>query len=192
MPTGMRRGAIGKDVLLNSEDQEMEQIGKSLTNLVQSSQRLTEQSQDYVSKAEEISTLLRTMVGCFRSEGAVDPEIFFTAAIATLMRYPVEVARLALDPVDGIPGRLNWVPTISELKTECEKWHYPIRAREAREASIRQQLAERSEHEYQRPEPLKERDRGKMYTHREFDQAVKKHGRPFGVFELGRITPYGR
>ncbi len=172
----------------------MQPIGKHLT-LPDNGMMPAENSGPDLQKLQEISRGLEILTRLYRPAPGIDPEVFHTAAVAMLSRYPIEVVRLTLDPADGLPGRegQKWLPTISELKTECERWHYPIRERERRDASIRQQLAEREENEYQRPEPAKVRERGRVVTYEEAMKLVNDGtGRKIlGVFDKDRITPYG-
>jgi hypothetical protein len=85
----------------------------------------------------------KVLLGCFRSGEANDPEVYTTAVIATLARYPAHIVRAVCDPVNGLPSRAKFLPTISELRQDCER----LQAREARIAAMRAQaqrtLAER-------------------------------------------------
>lgn len=41
--------------------------------------------------------------------------------IAVLSAYPLEVVRDVVDPRCGLPSRVKWLPTIAEIKEECEE-----------------------------------------------------------------------
>lgn len=54
------------------------------------------------------------------------------------------------DPVNGLPSRLNWLPTIAEIHKACEEIHGPIRRAAEWEAEAKRQLQERSQVETER------------------------------------------
>lgn len=81
------------------------------------------------------------LLGCYRTGDANDPETYISAVICVLARYPIEVIRDATDPATGLPGRLKWLPSIAEIREECEM----LAARIAREAEREKRIAEQLE-----------------------------------------------
>lgn len=79
----------------------------------------------------------RMLFGCFRKGDAADPDVFVSAAASVLARYPEEVVRRVTDPVDGLPSKCQWLPTIAEVKSACEAEMAPLYR-----AQKRQQIAE--------------------------------------------------
>ena len=65
------------------------------------------------------------LMGCYRKGDAADPEIYVTAIAAVLERYPARVVEEVSDPRTGIAGRSNWLPTVAEVRTECERLMAP-------------------------------------------------------------------
>lgn len=83
------------------------------------------------------------LLGCYRKVDCADPEVFATAAVAVLSRYPEHVARAVTDPQTGLPGTSKWVPTIAELREACETVNTAARRREESDNRVEAQLAER-------------------------------------------------
>jgi hypothetical protein len=81
------------------------------------------------------------LIGCYRKGEAADAQVYATAVCAVLSRYPEEVVLRVTDPVVGLPGRVNWLPTIAEVRHACEELVLPLR-----EAALR----EKRQHEAQR------------------------------------------
>lgn len=69
-----------------------------------------------------------------------------------LAEYPMDVVRLVCDPRSGIPSKCNWLPTLAEIKAECEAWHAPMRRAAQREQEIVEQFAARDQEEAERPQ----------------------------------------
>lgn len=86
----------------------------------------------------------RYLLGCFRTGEANDPEVFISAVIRILSAYPLDVIRAVIDPLTGIPGRQNWLPTPHEVKAACDEIWLPRQRKEAQQQQIRAQLAERA------------------------------------------------
>lgn len=60
-----------------------------------------------------------------------------------LSAYPIDVVDRVVDPLTGLPGRMDWLPTVREVRKACEEIHgLHRRIREWDERS-KQQLAER-------------------------------------------------
>jgi hypothetical protein len=92
---------------------------------------------------ETVRRAARTLLGCYRTGDAHDPEIYLTAVIAVLSSYPTDVIELVVDPRSGLPGKNQWLPTIAEVKAECEAIVGQRRQRLEWDHRSRVQLAER-------------------------------------------------
>ncbi len=68
----------------------------------------------------------RILFGCYRASDANDPEVYLTATIATLCRYPEAIARAVCDPTGGLPSANKWLPSIAEIKEACEERLRPV------------------------------------------------------------------
>jgi hypothetical protein len=67
-----------------------------------------------------VAKYAKLLLGCFRTGDATDPEVYTTAVVAVLADYPDDVIERVIDPRTGLPSRLNWLPTIAEIKSACE------------------------------------------------------------------------
>jgi hypothetical protein len=83
----------------------------------------------------------RILLGCFRKGEAADAEVYVTAIAAMLSTYPEEIVRQVTDPVRGLPSKVNWLPTLAEIRHECETFMRPIRDAEKRELEARRTQA---------------------------------------------------
>jgi hypothetical protein len=83
------------------------------------------------------------LLGCYRTGDAHDPQMYVAAAIRVLSDYPIETQRFVTDPLTGLPSKVNWLPTVKEIRDACEEHHGPMRRAMEREALARKQLAER-------------------------------------------------
>lgn len=92
------------------------------------------QMQEYRSdRAQQGFASLRAgmMFGCYRKQDANDPEIYVAAVTAILSEYPDSVIETVTDPRTGLPSKIKWLPTVAEVKTECESHMYAVRYQEA-------------------------------------------------------------
>ena len=69
----------------------------------------------------------RILLGCYRRGEAEDPETYTGAVIVLLSSYPETVVLRVTDPRTGLPGKVKFLPTISEVKDACEAEMGPIR-----------------------------------------------------------------
>lgn len=86
---------------------------------------------------------VKLLLGCFRTGDATDPEVYAGAVIAVLADYPDDVIERVVDPRSGIPSRMNWLPTIAEIKTACEDLYGHRRRMAEWDARAKAQIAER-------------------------------------------------
>lgn len=80
------------------------------------------------------------LFGCYPRNEANDPEIFITAATATLASYPELVAERVCDPLRGLPAKNKFLPAIAEIRAACETemvWHYAVEKRDRERAKTR-------------------------------------------------------
>jgi hypothetical protein len=66
------------------------------------------------------------MMGCYRLGEVGDPETYFTAVIAVLLRYPPDVITAVTEPATGIPSKVKWLPTIAEIVEACDLALAPV------------------------------------------------------------------
>ena len=120
---------------------------------------------------------------------ANDPVVYSTAVAAVLERYPADVGVRLSDPKDGIAGRFKWLPTVSEIREECDR----LQAADVAEAKRRADFAEqwRLREEVERPLSAELPSEPYRQILSNYDEAFAKHGRPTGVFEKGREHLYG-
>ena len=86
-------------------------------------------SQSHLSYATERAELL---FGCYRKGDANDPDAYVGAVAAVLSEYPAETIKFVTDPRTGIPSRVDWMPTVGEIKRACEEHYGPVPARAVR------------------------------------------------------------
>ncbi len=84
------------------------------------------------------------LLGCYRTGEANDPEVYISTVAAVLARYPEAVIREATG-IDGLPSKLKWLPTVSEVREECERINARERGKEYREAQLAEQFRLRRE-----------------------------------------------
>lgn len=68
----------------------------------------------------QVARYAKLLLGCFRTGDATDPEVYAGAVIIVLADYPDDVIERVVDPRHGLPSRMNWLPTIAEIKSACE------------------------------------------------------------------------
>ena len=83
------------------------------------------------------------LLGCYRTGDANDPEAYITAVVSVLVRYPANIIREVTEPATGLPSRLKWLPTIAEIREECEILANRERRRVERDRQIREQIEAR-------------------------------------------------
>lgn len=53
------------------------------------------------------------------------------AVTAILSEYPDQVIEAVTDPRTGLPSKIKWLPSVAEVKAECESHMYRVRYQEA-------------------------------------------------------------
>jgi hypothetical protein len=114
----------------------------------------------------------RRLLAGYRSTDLIDPDGYVMVISAVFASFPETFAKRVCHPVEGLPGRLKWVPTVAEvveaLKAEDEKrkaalyrarWtieeHERRKARREEEARLARRTPEEKERAQQRYEQLK-------------------------------------
>jgi hypothetical protein len=67
------------------------------------------------------ATFATILFACYRAAEASSPKVYHAAAEAVLRCYPESVVRAVCDPVNGLPSRSKFLPSIAEIKKACEK-----------------------------------------------------------------------
>jgi hypothetical protein len=60
------------------------------------------------------------MMGCYRKGEAEDPEAYVAAVATVLASYPEDVVRRVTHPLHGLPGKIQWLPSVKEIRDACE------------------------------------------------------------------------
>lgn len=60
--------------------------------------------------------------GSFRKADADDPETFTAGCLRLFTAYPAEAVRHVIDPVTGLPGKSEWLPTMRAIKDALDAW----------------------------------------------------------------------
>lgn len=60
------------------------------------------------------------LFGFFPQSGASDPRIFMTGVVELLSKYPAWIAERLLSPVNGLPAKHTFLPSIKEIRDFCE------------------------------------------------------------------------
>jgi hypothetical protein len=137
----------------------------------------------------------KIILGGYRTDEVKDADIYGAHLVEVLAAYPFEVMMAVADPNSGLPGKLKWLPTIAEIKAECEHHFEPIARKQRRDKELAEQLAERQKREAELAsgKPA-DPPQGRIVTYGEALQ-INPGVRPIGVFEtehMGakRIVPY--
>lgn len=83
------------------------------------------------------------LVSFFGRAEAGNPKAIVAGITEMLMCYPAYVAHLACHPVQGLPARHKWMPTIAEVKVFCDEMVRNRYAERRRAEAINHQLDER-------------------------------------------------
>lgn len=71
----------------------------------------------------------KRLLGCYRTGDANDPETYIAAVVSVLSRYSESIIAEVTEPATGLPSTSKWLPSVFELREECDR-------REARERRI--------------------------------------------------------
>lgn len=118
-----------------------------LPNVAPSRQSLTDCSMSTERTKLHATKCAKILLGCYRSGDANDPEIYVRSVIAVLSAYPADVMDRVVDPVTGLPSRLQWLPSVAEIRKACEELYGPMRRAAEWDAGAKRQLEEREQFE---------------------------------------------
>jgi hypothetical protein len=130
---------------------------------------------------------LEMILSGYRKADYHNLQMFMTQAIMNLMKFPREIIEYVSAPDTGIQTRSQWPPSLAEIVAACvaeQAWREKV-ARYSAMGPVVKRL----------PPPmhsgaLGDGSPGTIYTAKAFQQAVEKHGRPFGPYENGREKIY--
>ena len=167
----------------------MENLGKAMTTVAASGQHLTDSTKSSTDRMRMAKYHAKLILGCYRAAEVSDPDVYTTAIMTLLARYPADIGTRLSDPKDGVAGRFKWLPTVSEIREECDR----LQAADVAEAKRRRDFAEqwRLREETERPLSVELPPQPHRQILSNYDEAFAKHGRPTGVFEKGREHLYG-
>jgi hypothetical protein len=81
--------------------------------------------------------LATMMFSCYRASEASDPDMFIRSAAAILANYPQDISSAVANPAAGLPSRSKWLPSVAEVRAECDRLMAPRYEEEARRARRR-------------------------------------------------------
>lgn len=101
-------------------------------------------------------------MGFFRKVEFQDPSRFSVALSSLFTRYPLSIGRKVCDPIDGLPGRLRFPPSLAEVKEAldaklAERRAIAYRARWMLEESVRREQEAERDRERSNPEEIERR-----------------------------------
>lgn len=121
----------------------MEPIGKIAAALVQSPQQLTATLNASNAKLTMAAKYAKLLLGCYRVGDANDPEVYTAAVIRVLSDYPEDIVRSVVDPREGLPSKVQWLPTVKEIRAACNEIHLPRQRLQEMQERVAEQIAER-------------------------------------------------
>lgn len=119
-----------------------------MRNLAKAASQTLSRASQPPSKAEsELQTeylkAARALLGSSRTGEANDPEAYIASLIRILSAYPLDIVWRVVDPLDGLPGKLEWLPKPYEVKKALDEIYIPMKARERARDQLIEQLEER-------------------------------------------------
>ena len=83
------------------------------------------------------------LIGFYPQIMASDPKVYAAGLVQLFSRYPEHLVAGAVDPVDGLPGECDFLPTIAKAKAWLEpRWREMELTRERQERANRKRLPE--------------------------------------------------
>lgn len=140
---------------------DLKPLAHSLRPLTGSSSSLAKTSHGHAERQNFSTERARLLLGQFRRGEANDPGTFVASVAAVLSRYSTEIVMHVTDPRTGLAVKGDWLPTVREVATECDRLAAEDRRRQNRAAQIEAQLLERQRHERAAPRPTLEELRTK-------------------------------
>jgi hypothetical protein len=134
-----------------------------------SREQLTTKSASLSARSLAAARATKVLLGCYRSGEANDPEVYTTAMIATLSDFPEHIIRAVCDPRHGLPARSKWLPTVSEVRSECDYLNEAELAELQRKRDFQAQMQGRREwEESKKNKPT-------------YEELLEKHGANWGL-----------
>lgn len=132
--------------------------------------------------------LVRRLLAGYPNLNAHDPEGYVAVLVQAMSGYPQWAGERAVLRVDA--ENMRFPPTEKVVRGWLEEAVAPFRFAEEWQRRARQQIADRTPDE-EGPKYMGTRgDGGPGTTYTNYDEAVAKHGRPFGAFDQERKLPY--
>ena len=78
-------------------------------------------TRDQDRKRKLVAERVRLLFGCYRQGDANDIETYTVAVASVLSIFPDEIIVDVTDPVRGLPSKLKWLPTVAEVRAECDR-----------------------------------------------------------------------
>lgn len=74
-------------------------------------------------KTDPVTAVQRAklLAGCYRKSDASDPETYAGAVSAVLAEYAPDIVQRVTDPRTGLPSKLQWLPSVKEVRDACEE-----------------------------------------------------------------------
>lgn len=127
--------------------------------------------------------LVRRLLAGYPNLGAHDPEGYVVALVQTMSQYPKWAGERVILRVDEEGDRFP--PTEKALRSWLNDAVSALRFAEQWNARATKQLAERGPDEPKPPLGTRG-DGGPGTVYSDYEEAMKRHGRPHGRFEVGR------
>lgn len=136
----------------------------------------------------DATKLVRRLLAGFPSLSAHDPEGYLAAMVQVMAEYPLWAGQRAVLKVDEAEN-CQFPPTDRTLRKWLEDAVRPYRFAAQWEAQTRKQLAERPPEDQPKRYLGTSGNGGAGTVYSNYDEAVARHGRPFGRFERERQLP---
>jgi hypothetical protein len=120
-------------------------------------------------KTEWITTQVHLFFGSFRKADADNAEVFSAGCVRLFGDYPPDVVAWVVDPLTGLPGKSEWLPSLRAVKQALDERHDDVTRIERFKEAQQQQLADRKAAEAAR-------------AHRPtYDELKARHGPGWGL-----------
>jgi hypothetical protein len=119
-------------------------------------------------RATWITAQVNLFFGSFRRADADNPEVFTVGCARLFADYAPEIVAHVVDPLTGLPGKSEWLPSLRAVKAALDERHAELAQRDRLETAERQQLADRA----------RDADRSNRPT---FDDLRARHGQNWGL-----------
>jgi len=92
-------------------------------------------------------------MGFYADYGKIDPKIYVSGLKKLFMAHSVHAGRRVIDPVQGLPSQLKWLPALAEVAEALAKAEPSEKASERLDRLCRQQISERLALTHRRKSP---------------------------------------